>query len=105
MQFQELKANPDRSAKGTVIEASLDKAKGVLATFLVQNGTIRRGDVVLCGESYGKVCCDKSCSVFSFSLLWALHFRRCSLIMNVFNELLHEFYIKGHSHIGVNLVA
>jgi translation initiation factor IF-2 len=59
VQLQELKANPDRSAKGTVIEASLDKAKGVLATFLVQNGTIRKGDVVLCGESYGKVRCDK----------------------------------------------
>ncbi len=75
MQLQELKANPDRSAKGTVIEASLDKAKGVLATFLVQNGTIRKGDVVLCGESYGKVCCDKSCSGFSFSLLWVPSFQ------------------------------
>lgn len=56
-QFQELKANPDREAKGTVIEASLDKARGPLATLLVQNGTLRVGDVVLCGESYGKVWC------------------------------------------------
>jgi len=55
LQFQELKANPDREAKGTVIEASLDKARGPLATLLVQNGTLRVGDVVICGESYGKV--------------------------------------------------
>jgi translation initiation factor IF-2 len=54
-EFQELKANPDREAKGTVIEASLDKARGPLATLLVQNGTLRVGDVVLCGEAYGKV--------------------------------------------------
>ena len=56
-QFQELKANPDREARGTVIEASLDKSRGPLATLLVQNGTLRKGDVVLCGGSYGKVCC------------------------------------------------
>lgn len=61
LQFQELKANPDRSAKGTVIEASLDKARGALATLLVQNGTLRRGDVVLCGEAYGKVCAEFLC--------------------------------------------
>lgn len=54
-QFQELKANPDRSAQGTVIESCLDKTKGVLATLLVQNGTLKKGDVVLCGEAYGKV--------------------------------------------------
>ncbi|KAG0625920.1 hypothetical protein M758_2G088400 [Ceratodon purpureus] len=54
-ELQELKANPDRDAMGTVIEASLDKARGPLATLLVQNGTLRVGDVVLCGESYGKV--------------------------------------------------
>jgi len=56
MQFQDLKANPDREARGTVIEASLDKARGPLATLLVQMGTLRKGNVVLCGESYGKVC-------------------------------------------------
>ncbi|KAH7302165.1 hypothetical protein KP509_23G059100 [Ceratopteris richardii] len=54
-EFQELKANPNRSAKGTVIESCLDKTKGVLATLLVQNGTLRKGDVVLCGEAYGKI--------------------------------------------------
>ncbi|CAM6092922.1 unnamed protein product [Calypogeia fissa] len=54
-EIQELRANPDRSAKGTVIEARLDKTRGTVATLLVQNGTLRKGDVVLCGESYGKV--------------------------------------------------
>lgn len=43
--------------------------------------------------------------VFLLAFYGSLHFRRCSLITNVLNELLHEFYIKGHSHIGVNLVA
>ena len=50
-----MKANPNRSAKGTIIESCLDKTKGVLATLLVQNGTLKKGDVVLCGEAYGKV--------------------------------------------------
>lgn len=54
-ELQELKANPDRSAKGTVIEAGLDKAKGPFATFIVQNGTLKRGDVLVCGEAFGKV--------------------------------------------------
>ncbi|MCH87439.1 translation initiation factor IF-2 chloroplastic-like, partial [Trifolium medium] len=54
-EMQELKANPDRSAKGTVIEAGLDKSKGPFATFIVQNGTLKRGDVVVCGGSFGKV--------------------------------------------------
>ncbi|WJX72762.1 Translation initiation factor IF-2, chloroplastic [Trifolium repens] len=54
-ELQELKANPDRSAKGTVIEAGLDKSKGPFATFIVQNGTLRRGDIVVCGGSFGKV--------------------------------------------------
>lgn len=54
-EFQELKANPNRSAQGTVIESCLDKTKGVLATLLVQNGTLKKGDVVLCGEAYGKI--------------------------------------------------
>ncbi|KAL0546003.1 hypothetical protein IC582_015907 [Cucumis melo] len=54
-ELQELKANPDRSAKGTVIEAGLDKSKGPFATFIVQNGTLKRGDVVVCGEAFGKV--------------------------------------------------
>lgn len=54
-ELQELKANPHRSAKGTVIEAGLDKSKGPVATFIVQNGTLRRGDTVVCGEAFGKV--------------------------------------------------
>ncbi|KAI9116569.1 hypothetical protein K1719_012736 [Acacia pycnantha] len=54
-ELQELKANPDRSAKGTVIEAGLDKSKGPFATFIVQNGTLKRGDIVVCGEAFGKV--------------------------------------------------
>eukprot|EP00249_Psilotum_nudum_P023007 c28722_g1_i1 orf=391-3579(+) len=54
-EFQDLKANPNRNAKGTVIEACLDKSKGVMATLLVQNGTLKKGDVVLCGKAHGKV--------------------------------------------------
>ncbi|XP_057451276.1 translation initiation factor IF-2, chloroplastic [Lotus japonicus] len=54
-ELQELKANPDRSAKGTVIEAGLDKSKGPFATFIVQNGSLKRGDIVVCGEAFGKV--------------------------------------------------
>lgn len=54
-QLQELKANPHRNAKGIVIEAGLDKAKGPFATFIVQKGTLKRGDVVVCGEAFGKV--------------------------------------------------
>jgi len=52
---QELSANPDRRAKGTVIEGNLDKAKGPVATILVQNGTIRVGDPFVVGSVYGKV--------------------------------------------------
>lgn len=54
--LQELKANPDRNARGTVIEAGIDKSKGPLATVIVQNGTLRRGNIVVCGEAFGKVC-------------------------------------------------
>nr|XP_009393319.1 PREDICTED: translation initiation factor IF-2, chloroplastic-like [Musa acuminata subsp. malaccensis] len=54
-ELQELKANPKRNAKGTVIEAGLDKAKGAIATLIVQNGTLRKGDVVVCGAAFGKV--------------------------------------------------
>lgn len=54
-ELQELKANPHRSAKGTVIEAGLHKSKGPVATFIVQNGTLRKGDTVVCGEAFGKV--------------------------------------------------
>ncbi len=51
----ELSANPDRLAKGTVVEAHLDKAKGSVATLLVQNGTLRVGDVLVAGSAFGKV--------------------------------------------------
>ncbi|KAK3424650.1 hypothetical protein EUGRSUZ_F01432 [Eucalyptus grandis] len=54
-ELQELKANPHRNAKGTVIEAGLHKSKGSTATFIVQNGTLKRGDVVVCGGAFGKV--------------------------------------------------
>lgn len=54
-ELQELKANPDRRGKGTVIEAGLHKSKGPLATFIVQNGTLKTGDVVVCGDAFGKV--------------------------------------------------
>eukprot|EP00268_Persea_americana_P022074 TRINITY_DN2195_c0_g1_i2.p1 TRINITY_DN2195_c0_g1~~TRINITY_DN2195_c0_g1_i2.p1 ORF type:complete len:1010 (-),score=272.55 TRINITY_DN2195_c0_g1_i2:413-3442(-) len=53
-ELQELKANPHRNAKGTVIEAGLHKSKGPVATFIVQNGTLRRGNVVVCGGAFGK---------------------------------------------------
>ena len=51
----ELKANPDRKATGSIIESSLDKGRGYVATILVSNGTLRMGDIVLAGTSYGKV--------------------------------------------------
>jgi translation initiation factor IF-2 len=51
----ELKGNPNKRAKGTVIESSLDKGRGYVAKILVQDGTIRQGDVVLAGATYGRV--------------------------------------------------
>ena len=54
-EVEDLQANPDRMAKGTVIEAHLDKAKGPVATLLIQNGTLRAGDVVAAGHVLGKV--------------------------------------------------
>ena len=51
----DLKANPNKPAAGAVIESSLDKGRGYLATVLVQEGTLRPGDVVLCGSNYGRV--------------------------------------------------
>lgn len=51
----ELKANPNRSAKGVVIEAKLDKGRGPVATLLVQNGTLNAGDIVVAGTSVGKI--------------------------------------------------
>ncbi|MBS6444915.1 MAG: translation initiation factor IF-2 [Ruminococcus sp.] len=54
-EVKELKANPNRLAKGTVIEAKLDKGRGPVATVLVQNGTLNQGDVIIAGTSVGRV--------------------------------------------------
>lgn len=54
-EMQELKANPDRLAKGTVVEAKLDKGRGPVATVLVQNGTLRTGDVLVAGTAVGRI--------------------------------------------------
>ncbi len=54
-EVQELKANPNRRAKGTVIEARLDKTRGPVATLLVQNGTLKQGDIVIAGTAVGRV--------------------------------------------------
>ena len=51
----DLKANPDREANGTIIEATLDKGRGYVATVLVQNGTLRAGDLVVSGQHFGRV--------------------------------------------------
>ena len=54
-EVQELKANPNRRAKGVVIEARLDKTRGPIATLLVQNGTLNQGDIVIAGTAVGRV--------------------------------------------------
>jgi translation initiation factor IF-2 len=54
-EVEDLYANPERTAKGTIIEAHLDKAKGAVATLLVQNGTLRVGDILVAGSVLGKV--------------------------------------------------
>ena len=54
-EMAELKANPDRQAKGVVIEAKLDKGRGPIATLLVQNGTLNAGDIVVAGTAVGKI--------------------------------------------------
>ena len=54
-EVEELKANPNRDARGVIVEAKLDKGRGPVATVLVQNGTLRIGDSVVCGTTYGKV--------------------------------------------------
>jgi translation initiation factor IF-2 len=51
----DLKANPDREASGTIIEASLDKGRGYVATLLVQNGTLKQGDLIVSGQHFGRV--------------------------------------------------
>ncbi|MCI6817701.1 MAG: translation initiation factor IF-2, partial [Clostridium sp.] len=54
-EVQELRANPNRLAKGTVIEARLDKGRGPVATLLVQNGTLKTGDIIIAGTAVGRV--------------------------------------------------
>ncbi len=54
-EMSELKANPNKPALGTVIEAKLDKGRGAVATVLIQEGTLQVGDSVICGTVYGKV--------------------------------------------------
>ena len=54
-EMQELKANPNRSAHGAVIEARLDKGRGPVATLLVQNGTLHQGDIIIAGTAVGRV--------------------------------------------------
>ena len=54
-EMQELKANPNRRGKGTVIEARLDKTRGPIATLLVQNGTLKQGDIIIAGTAVGRV--------------------------------------------------
>ena len=54
-EMRELKANPNREAQGTVIEARLDKGRGPVATMLVQNGTLKQGDVIIAGTAVGRV--------------------------------------------------
>jgi translation initiation factor IF-2 len=53
--LQELKANPERPAIGTIVEAELDKARGAVATALIQTGTLRVGDIIVVGETFGRV--------------------------------------------------
>ena len=54
-ELKELKANPNKPAKGTCLEAMLSEGEGVRATLLVRDGTLKRGDVILCGHAYGRV--------------------------------------------------
>ena len=54
-EMQELRANPNRRAKGVVIEARLDKTRGPIATLLVQNGTLKQGDIIIAGTAVGRV--------------------------------------------------
>ena len=54
-ELKELKANPNRPGRGTCLEAMLTEGEGVIATLLVQNGTLRQGDIILCGAGYGRV--------------------------------------------------
>src|SRR5678815_1146 len=54
-ELMDLKANPDRTAEGVVIESKLDKGRGAVATVLVKRGTLKRGDIVVAGANFGRV--------------------------------------------------
>ncbi|GMQ64562.1 translation initiation factor IF-2 [Vallitalea maricola] len=54
-EMEELKANPNKKASGTIVEAQLDKGRGPVATVLIQNGTLKVGDAIIAGTSYGKI--------------------------------------------------
>ena len=54
-ELKELKANPNKPARGTCLEANLSEGEGVQATLLVRDGTLRKGDVILCGRAYGRI--------------------------------------------------
>jgi len=54
-EIMELKANPNKPARGTIIESRLDKGRGPVATVIVQNGTLKVGDAFVAGVTYGKV--------------------------------------------------
>ena len=54
-EMEELKANPNRAGQGTVIEARLDKGRGPVATLLVQNGTLKQGDIIIVGTAVGRI--------------------------------------------------
>ena len=69
-EMQELKANPNRRAKGAVIEARLDKGRGPVATLLVQNGTLHTGDVILCRNECRKGSCHDQRQGYSCSRSW-----------------------------------
>ena len=70
-EMAELKANPDRYAMGTVLEAKLDKSEGPKATLLIQNGTMKTGDFLVVGTSYGKArrMTNEFKKVLSYSLI------------------------------------
>jgi translation initiation factor IF-2 len=69
----ELKAPIDAMAKGLVIEASLDKGRGPVATILVQSGTLKTGDVVLAGQTYGRVSCHVGRKRQVNQIRWSLY--------------------------------
>ena len=76
----ELKANPNRSARGLVIEAQLDKGKGPVATILVQKGTLHVGDFIAAGACNGKVRIQEQKSYFRPSLPGSVHIQKVPVL-------------------------